>query len=86
MADASSFALSAFRLVVSGDGTFAALVEPERVILVRLPALTIESEVGIKGDAVANHVAFTGSPPRLVLLSQVTTQGCLYLIDPGGDL
>jgi hypothetical protein len=84
MADASSFARSAFRLVVSGDGTFAALVEPERVILVRLPALTIESEVGIKGDAVANHVAFTGSPPRLVLLSQVTTQGCLYLIDPVG--
>lgn len=79
-----SFARSAFRLVVSGDGSFAALVEPERVILIRLPALTIESELGVKGDAGANHVAFTGSPSRLILLSNIHTQSCLYVIDPVG--
>jgi hypothetical protein len=75
---------SAVRVVVSADGRLAAIVEPTRVVVVRLAGLVTEAEIGIEGGADANDVAFAGTPGRLIVLAHSHARTCLHLIEPTG--
>lgn len=71
------------RLVVAGDGSLAAIVEPARVTIVDLPNGTERSAIGTDGDASATEAVWVGT--RLLVLSRFTAHSVVLLIDPTGS-
>lgn len=72
------------RLVVSADGTLAAVAEPERIVIVELPSCEGLSEVTI--DPHGEHeIAWLGTPPRLLVLARYEAHTTVHLLDPHGQ-
>jgi hypothetical protein len=72
------------RVTTSADGMYAAVVEPDRIVVLDLPELAPLAEIGIDGDARTNDVAWVGTPARLLVLSRVGETARLYVVDPRG--
>jgi len=72
------------RVKTSEDGMYAAVVEPDRIIVLELPELTLAAEIGIDGDARTNDVAWVGTPARLLVLNRSGAANRLYVVDPRG--
>jgi hypothetical protein len=71
------------RLVVSADGSLAAIGEPTRIIVVDLPSGQPVSEIGT--DRTAEYdFGWLGSPPRLLVLSRHEDHTQVHLLDPHG--
>ncbi|MEO8702470.1 MAG: hypothetical protein ABI867_20670 [Kofleriaceae bacterium] len=70
-------------IAVAGDGAFAAIVEPGRVVVVDLPSGTPHAEVGLDASAVASDVGWLGS--RLLVLARHAGHSRAHLIDVRGE-
>jgi hypothetical protein len=72
------------RAAIATDGTLAAIVESQRVVVLELPGGEPFAEVGVDPAAIANEVAWVGAPPRLCVLSRYTEHSRIHLVDPHG--
>src|SRR5579871_1612154 len=72
------------RVAVTGDGTLAAVSEPNRVAVLELPGAAPFAELAIDAAAEASEVAWVGAPPRLLVLARHAAHSVVQLVDPFG--
>jgi hypothetical protein len=72
------------RVSVAADGTLAAVHEPSHVTLLELPSGAAFAVIGVDPEALANEVAWVGTPPRLLVLSRYAAHSTAHLLDPYG--
>ncbi len=70
------------RIAVASDGTLAAVHEPSRITILRLPDCIAIAEVGVDPQAGASEVAWVGT--RLAVLSRYAAHSTVHLLDPHG--
>ncbi len=72
------------RAAIAADGTLAAIIESQRVVVLELPGGEPFAEVGVDPVATTNQVAWVGVPPRLLVLSRYAEHARVHLVDPHG--
>ncbi|MGE0398674.1 MAG: hypothetical protein AB7T06_18350 [Kofleriaceae bacterium] len=72
------------RAAIAADGTLAAIIESQRVVVLELPGGEPFAEVGVDPVATTNEVAWVGVPPRLLVLSRYAEHARVHLVDPHG--
>lgn len=71
-------------VLTAADGSLAAIQEPSRIVVVELPSCAPFAELGIDPSAIANDIAWVGTPPRLLVLSRYDSHCIAHLVDPFG--
>ncbi|MDQ3334343.1 MAG: hypothetical protein M4D80_04215 [Myxococcota bacterium] len=69
------------RIVVAADGTFAAVIQTNRICVLELPSAAELWEIGTDAAADAVDAAWVGSPPRLLVLSRFAEWSTVHLLD-----
>jgi hypothetical protein len=72
------------RAAIATDGTLAAIIESQRVVVLELPGGEPFAEVGVDPAALSNEVAWVGAPPRLLVISRYAEHTRVHLVDPHG--
>ncbi|HWU86581.1 MAG TPA: hypothetical protein VN253_04875, partial [Kofleriaceae bacterium] len=70
------------RVVAAPDGALAAIVEPQRIVVVELTSAAPVSELGLDSAPEDTDVAWVGPPSRLLVLVRGPSHSTVHLVDP----